>query len=525
MDQRGSDFNRTGSVKRAREMMEAGIPRNEVFRGNPRLPPPSVSNPPPGPRSQADGRQGSSRPPRRNPNIPPPLPLSVSTPQKIRGQTISRPIPAPQWPLMDEATGPDQRANMPPEQKRVPPQRPPRPTNVPSFLDQSQLRENAQPSYSPQQVRDLGSQDRSPEYWEDNYGQTPKSQGSNSSGTRTSTTSSRPSTGSSVGEIPDFPVPAIPTPQTAQVRRGQNTGPPPTFRRGASSYYSQGSFVSPIPEEIPDKSPRHPTSYASSNVMPSPNPNWRGESREYHGNDSNIHDLREEEEEGRASSPGDHDENTALVRQASLGKRHKPSLTTIRSSEEIGPRLVNVKSQDRLKSRLPVARAAAATALATAAVDEGQKARSAERSRSPSNASSFSPVDNEKQPFPLPDQSQTFNTPRSQSPELPSGDPRVGEILGGLEKGGALPNQTRQPQAMSDRIPDTRRPPRLDIDAVKDAESRGSLTSLPELIRRATKLATNLDKGRTASRLGMLDMLNAGGSPKDNTSRTYTPYL
>ncbi|RPA86882.1 hypothetical protein BJ508DRAFT_321453 [Ascobolus immersus RN42] len=46
-------------------------------------------------------------------------------------------------------------------------------------------------------------------------------------------------------------------------------------------------------------------------------------------------------------------------------------------------------------------------------------------------------------------------------------------------------------------------PAGLDIGKVKDAEARGSLTSLPDLIRRATKLATALDTGtRPGSRLG-----------------------
>lgn len=53
---------------------------------------------------------------------------------------------------------------------------------------------------------------------------------------------------------------------------------------------------------------------------------------------------------------------------------------------------------------------------------------------------------------------------------------------------------------MSDKRPGGRRPPRLDMEAVRDAEARGSLTSLPDLIRRATKLASRLDHGRTASR-------------------------
>ncbi|CAD0087292.1 unnamed protein product [Aureobasidium vineae] len=43
----------------------------------------------------------------------------------------------------------------------------------------------------------------------------------------------------------------------------------------------------------------------------------------------------------------------------------------------------------------------------------------------------------------------------------------------------------------------------LNVDAVREAEARGSLTSLSDLIRRATKVASNLDRGRTASRLGL----------------------
>jgi hypothetical protein len=58
----------------------------------------------------------------------------------------------------------------------------------------------------------------------------------------------------------------------------------------------------------------------------------------------------------------------------------------------------------------------------------------------------------------------------------------------------------------------TKRPPRLDIDAVRDMEARGSTTSLTDLIKRATKLASNLDRGKTASRLGMLDMFGASRS-------------
>lgn len=44
------------------------------------------------------------------------------------------------------------------------------------------------------------------------------------------------------------------------------------------------------------------------------------------------------------------------------------------------------------------------------------------------------------------------------------------------------------------------------MDAVRDAEARGSLTSLPDLIRRATRLASMMNEGkRPASRLNDLN--------------------
>lgn len=47
-----------------------------------------------------------------------------------------------------------------------------------------------------------------------------------------------------------------------------------------------------------------------------------------------------------------------------------------------------------------------------------------------------------------------------------------------------------------------RRPPNLNIAAVREAEARGSMTSLSELIRRALRLASNLERGDTSSKFG-----------------------
>ena len=67
-----------------------------------------------------------------------------------------------------------------------------------------------------------------------------------------------------------------------------------------------------------------------------------------------------------------------------------------------------------------------------------------------------------------------------------------------------------------------KRPPRLDMDAVRDTQARGSMTSLTDLIRRATRLAGNLDRGKTASRLGHLDMFGSSDKLDRNNVRAST---
>lgn len=82
-------------------------------------------------------------------------------------------------------------------------------------------------------------------------------------------------------------------------------------------------------------------------------------------------------------------------------------------------------------------------------------------------------------------------------------DPRVSRRMSELHNNGE--SEKRFSRGFS-RLSAIRRPPRLDIDAVRNAETRGSLTSLPDLIRRATRLAASLDRGRRpASRFDLDD--------------------
>jgi hypothetical protein len=80
----------------------------------------------------------------------------------------------------------------------------------------------------------------------------------------------------------------------------------------------------------------------------------------------------------------------------------------------------------------------------------------------------------------------------------------------------AIPAPARTPSPGFSRLSAIRRPPRLDMDAVRDAEARGSLTSLPDLIRRATKLAAMMDRGkRPGSRLNDLNDFPMSSDEKD----------
>jgi hypothetical protein len=54
---------------------------------------------------------------------------------------------------------------------------------------------------------------------------------------------------------------------------------------------------------------------------------------------------------------------------------------------------------------------------------------------------------------------------------------------------------TQSPRSYS-RLSAIRRPPKMDMDPGNNAQSRASMTSLPDLIRRATRLAAMMDRGR-----------------------------
>ncbi|KAJ5119685.1 hypothetical protein N7448_010354 [Penicillium atrosanguineum] len=168
-------------------------------------------------------------------------------------------------------------------------------------------------------------------------------------------------------------------------------------------------------------------------------------------------------------------QNETLVRNASLGKRQKPTMRTIMksnpSSEVSIPDLPSSNPQEEWKKN------AAAGLTIGAAVGQALHQPSPLGRHSTSTTSAESCVDPEKPRF----ANVMYNSASEREVE-------------------ALPSLPNAAPTMSDKRPDGRKPPRLDMGAVRDAEARGSLSSLSDLIRRATRLASNLDRGRTASR-------------------------
>lgn len=471
----GSSRSPGGSVRRARKRAgQIGDEPQATINPDPIQIDPQVQ-----PSSEPQYSQYTSRG-----NRQPPMPQMPSIPSAHRPPPIDTSgIPS--------RSSPGKRTNSPSPElsggRGPPPQRPPRPNFVPSLVHPSQREQLSE---------------QHPEYWE-----SMSPHGQDRFSERYSSGSSRPTTGStssSPGPIPDFPVPSNPPTSSPTPRRIPNLGPPPSARKGGATYFSPNSFVAPIPEEQPDSH----NSYASSHAIPA---SWGD------GPPENYLDggIDEEDEDGvgssgRQSRAGDHDESTGLVRKVSIGKAGKPALRSIKSGEGLhDPRSPQEPSSATSKAGLSAVAAAAAG---------GPAARSPMSPRNDeSKGQLYSQLeDTSAFPAPLRPSAATSKggsqpTSGSRTPTTPL-DPRVKQVLGGLEKGGALASSGRtspfSPTTSTMSEKGGKRPARLNLEAVKENEgTRGSTSSLPELIRRATKLAANLDRGRTASRLGFLNML------------------
>lgn len=391
-----------------------------------------------------------------------------------------------------------------PPTRGPPPQRPPRPTYVPSM----------HPSDTPgDRFRQLQPQLHRPQqsnqphmYHEDGMQIFPHQEAS------------------PFANMPDFPLPNLAPLNIQQSRRSLNLGPPPSARKGASSYYTQNSFVAPILEEIPEPLP----SFASSHVMPS---NWGdGPPHQHRGDGMYGEDLntRSPSTDGLGSRPDDHDESTQLVRPLGSGKhkRKKKSVQTIElgrttsGKAAAGEMMDNTPKENRLYPKILTAGARASDA--TIEMESQQPGHVHGRT---DRITTLVPPSPGNSPFPSPTSplpQLPLGTPHPVSPS--SVDPRVNEILGNIEKGTAISSSgdvspLTTGSFASERV--VRRPPPLNLSLTKEGE-RASQTSLPELIRRATRLAANLDRTR-ASKAAWTDVW--AGSTKSSRAGSISDIL
>ncbi|KAI5195451.1 hypothetical protein E4T38_09087 [Aureobasidium subglaciale] len=296
----------------------------------------------------------------------------------------------------------------------------------------------------------------------------------------------RDSTGSSVYSLPDNPAPDVPqvSQQVArplyQPNRRPPLGPPPSARRGPASYYPQTNHVAPILEESDHQRGLHDSksSFASSNAIPI------GISRHL----ADQHDMLQAENSPFQDQYEDSDSSEteqmrpALVRQASIGRKSVPVLTTIKNGD------LRPDSQTR--------------PLGPISTQSSSNGRSVHHDMRRGSAPEDIESEMLEMNLPMVDISPEERSGESYptlSARTSSSDILDKDAIVTSYENASLPSNYSEKH--SKRV-GSRRPPRLNVDAVREAEARGSLTSLPDLIRRATKVASNLDRGRTASRLG-----------------------
>lgn len=431
----GEGLQRQGSVRRAREMLESGQ-RPEAL-------------------------------------APPPVPR----PPMARNEEAH----ITQWPLPDNHMGPQvaHRQPRPFVPRGPPPPRPRRPSDTPASSVYSE-RSAPGPSPNPPRVRRPApsfSQPlpyNPPPYNAQEHARTPAKSSGLTSCISVSTEEFNRQSASSVGTIPDFPVPQGPSPAYTQPQLRPPRDPQQNPRRPTMT---RQSSVSPIPEESRDSPSFRGGSFPSSRAIPS---SWGSGPAE-----SEIVGayLDEPSGNGHGHGPLPQDENGTLVRQASLGKRGKPSLRTIQKSNPNS----TVSDEPAGTTRAPLEQNRFPLANMDGASQNGSNGTGFRDSSSSVSSDSSHELDLEKSPV--------FLSTAHKHPAL-------NHSTDALEKELELPSSGPN---LSDKRPDARRPPRLDMGAVRSAEARGSMTSLPDLIRRATKLATRLDNDRTASRVDLCD--------------------
>jgi hypothetical protein len=243
--------------------------------------------------------------------------------------------------------------------------------------------------------------------------------------------------------VSDVALPTIiPPPIITQPRRPAQH----SLRRAGSS---QPVPPSPIPEESISSTSRR-ESYASSAAIPS---NWPA--------DSDPESDHDRDDELGLPIQG---EEVGLVRQASVGRKERPTLMHIRMNRNSGSSETSLPKSPSL--------------LTIPSPGGSFGAPPSPLMQPPSSPLAQPPVT----------PAQLANPEKKAMTERKSSDINLATLKELGFPASEIPAKSPSPR--------TRRvPARLNMDVIQPAEARGSLTSLHDLIRRATRLAANLEAG------------------------------
>lgn len=252
-------------------------------------------------------------------------------------------------------------------------------------------------------------------------------------------------------------------------RRSASLGPPPSSRRGASSFYSNTTLVFPIPEESPWS--RSHESYASSAAIPEAWTNSSPVPSSDYSEDSST------DKSGELASD-DFGDESKLVTGRRKGRKHKSGQQASRSTSH--------KSDARTPPPPPPPLPAQYLNAGIGHTDIPIKYHNTPSTFKPAQATP-------------PSMMYAAGSASGIPPRVPVTGSRASLTDGRIDA--PLPPPPR-------RLSKTRIPIKLDIESMRAPETRGSMTSLPDLIRRATRLAAMIERGkRPTSRGGDLSRL------------------
>ena len=293
----------------------------------------------------------------------------------------------------------------------------------------------------------------------------------------------------------------------ASLRRNNSNG---RSFKGASSFYGDNPFMDNIPEH-PDEHARSRSTSASSGHYEEYRPEIAGVISPFDGQPKGLDGIL------AASNPTT-PKDEGLIRQASFGKRQRALLTNVRQSDHksIAPSFryedpdepLPAHPDDHTRSAVPSSNALGLDMVP--APLSPRTANSGAKSPSLDDKSTLISDRSVKTPSPKIGPSWPLKSPLPPSDSRGGGRPPLSPPHSRFSRevypqppnqnaGGKLFLMPERKKSLKDRVGE-KAPQSINMNAVREAEARGSMTSLPGLLNRALQMASNLENGKTSSK-------------------------